>query len=393
MISSAADYKFVTPDDIIVDGGVMPLRQGFAKRVLRGEDAAFIREAACRTSYVCGTTGDPMGYAHFAVNTAPYCGGRCGKEILSDPLRRAAQSLKTSRRYYSTGQLASPVVFDYADLPAQAYSLAECISSVIPDQMPDANTSFEWALSGQEVENWEDAVQAFRRPTIRYDGFGSEAAYWDRTGYSNQWMCQVTPTYLYDSENGWTASSGPQRRRMNLEAIYNECQVYTGGWADYSGSITTTWNQNRTNEWYTYVWSPNHLGVQWTDRDGVVHAADDQLADSILDKTSAQAVLQFYVYELLTVNDSGGNVVRQKNVSKFVFEPCALSWDSGAGYWAPDKTGMYNAAFDALQRAGADLTKMADITPPAGGNAGARTSVVLGAIHGIFTLDGGLVVP
>ena len=142
------------------------------------------------------------------------------------------------------------------------------------------------------------------------------------------------------------------------------------------------------------MWSPNHLGTQWTDRDGNVHAADDQLADSLLDKTtgSAQAVLEFYVYENLVVSNSGGHPVREKNVSKVVFEPCPVSWDTGAGYWVPDKASMYSAAFDALQKAGADLTHMADITPPAGGTAGARTSVVLRGIHGIFTLDDGLVV-
>ena len=53
---------------------------------------------------------------------------------------------------------------------------------------------------------------------------------------------------------------------------------------------------------------------------------------------------------------------------------------------------MHSAAFDALQKAGADLVRMADVTPPAGGTAGARTSVVLRGLHGIFTLDGGLVI-
>lgn len=30
----------------------MPLRQGDFKKVLRGEDAAFLREAACRIAYL-----------------------------------------------------------------------------------------------------------------------------------------------------------------------------------------------------------------------------------------------------------------------------------------------------------------------------------------------------
>lgn len=56
MISSVADYRFVTPQNIIIDGSPMLVRdarQDGSWKVLRGEDAAFIREAACRTSYVC----------------------------------------------------------------------------------------------------------------------------------------------------------------------------------------------------------------------------------------------------------------------------------------------------------------------------------------------------
>lgn len=54
MLSAVNDYKFVEPQNIIIDGGLMPLRQGDAKKVLRGEDAAFLREAACRASYLVG---------------------------------------------------------------------------------------------------------------------------------------------------------------------------------------------------------------------------------------------------------------------------------------------------------------------------------------------------
>ena len=50
MLSAVADYQFVSPWNIAIDGGLMPLRQD--KKVLRGEDAAFLREAACRVAYL-----------------------------------------------------------------------------------------------------------------------------------------------------------------------------------------------------------------------------------------------------------------------------------------------------------------------------------------------------
>ena len=50
MISSASDYKIVTPPDgIVINGDILPARDGTGSaRVLRGEDACFLAEAAMR---------------------------------------------------------------------------------------------------------------------------------------------------------------------------------------------------------------------------------------------------------------------------------------------------------------------------------------------------------
>lgn len=47
MINNRADYRFVGGDigQVAIDGGVMPVRQGDAKKVLRGEDICFMAEA------------------------------------------------------------------------------------------------------------------------------------------------------------------------------------------------------------------------------------------------------------------------------------------------------------------------------------------------------------
>lgn len=47
MINNRADYRFVQGDigDVIIDGGVMPVRAADAKKVLRGEDICFLAEA------------------------------------------------------------------------------------------------------------------------------------------------------------------------------------------------------------------------------------------------------------------------------------------------------------------------------------------------------------
>ena len=47
MIDNRNDYRFVRGDigQVIIDGNIMPVRQGDAKRVLRGEDICFMAEA------------------------------------------------------------------------------------------------------------------------------------------------------------------------------------------------------------------------------------------------------------------------------------------------------------------------------------------------------------
>jgi hypothetical protein len=47
MIDNRNDYRFVHGDiwQMIIDGSIMPVRQGDAKNVLRGEDVCFLAEA------------------------------------------------------------------------------------------------------------------------------------------------------------------------------------------------------------------------------------------------------------------------------------------------------------------------------------------------------------
>ncbi len=124
------------------------------------------------------------------------------------------------------------------------------------------------------------------------------AAYDTDTGVAAEWHVEVNPTYIYNQENNMPQDA-PGRRRWNLEAIYSYASIWgTSTDPNFTGSITTTWNKNRPESWYAYIYPPNYTGVQWTDRDGVQHQADGDLWKSIL-KTGtadAQAVLEFNVY-------------------------------------------------------------------------------------------------
>lgn len=116
MISTDNQYKFVTPSGILVDGDLYPKRKARgdgSEHVLRGEDAAFLREAACRVSYLDGwDAGSEMSYAYFPVNTSPHCAGLCEKYILKEPLRVAAQTLRDEREMFARSQLTGTSVFD-----------------------------------------------------------------------------------------------------------------------------------------------------------------------------------------------------------------------------------------------------------------------------------------
>lgn len=63
MLSSASEYKIITPPaGIVINGGILPARDvasGDASNVLRGEDACFLAEAAARMRRYSGTSGTP----------------------------------------------------------------------------------------------------------------------------------------------------------------------------------------------------------------------------------------------------------------------------------------------------------------------------------------------
>ena len=116
MISAVNDYKFVTPSGILIDGDLYPKRKARgdgSEHVLRGEDASFLREAACRVSYLDGwDAGSEIVYAYFPGSTAPHCAGLCEKYIIKDPLQVAAETLRDVRDVYARSQLSATPVFD-----------------------------------------------------------------------------------------------------------------------------------------------------------------------------------------------------------------------------------------------------------------------------------------
>lgn len=94
----------------------MPLRQD--KNVLRGEDAAFIREAACRTAWLLQSSTTNPTWDSFLSNAlwpgcGKLCGGRCTNAILAEPLYSAAVSFETNASFFATGFMtASSIVRD-----------------------------------------------------------------------------------------------------------------------------------------------------------------------------------------------------------------------------------------------------------------------------------------
>ena len=71
MIDNRNDYRFVRGDigQVIIDGNIMPVRQGDAKKVLRGEDICFLAEAhEARTDFWNGAIFKESGTTN---NTPP----------------------------------------------------------------------------------------------------------------------------------------------------------------------------------------------------------------------------------------------------------------------------------------------------------------------------------
>ena len=95
-------------------------------------------------------------------------------------------------------------------------------------------------------------------------------------------MAQCSRNYLVNSEG---ENYSPARQRYNLEAVYSECVHYqeNTSWAEYNGSRTWSWNKNFPNEWYTALYMPCPTGIQWTDRDGTVHNADENLTPLLIE--------------------------------------------------------------------------------------------------------------
>ena len=118
----------------------MPLRQGDAKKVLRGEDAAFLREAACRISYLAFNQSDTSFSEDFTINAGPNCGGVCNQSILGQPLSAANDEMTRELKFYSSRMIGSQesFVWDTSTFPNLGKTLPEVLSAQIsPNPIPD----------------------------------------------------------------------------------------------------------------------------------------------------------------------------------------------------------------------------------------------------------------
>lgn len=97
--------------------------------------------------------------------------------------------------------------------------------------------------------------------------------------------------------------------------------------------------------------------MQWEDRDGVVHPADDTLISALIETscTEVQAVAEFKVDEQIVVSDSNGNVKKQVSITKHVLVPVAASRDLSLGSHDLNTQQLYDAAWTALAAAGAQI--------------------------------------
>ena len=399
MISSPSEYLFAVPSGIAVDGSPMPVRdrrRDGSWRILRGEDAAFLRECACRCAYLCGrASGTAWSYALFyEASTDTGCGRACGggvtRDILSSPLSEAAAYMRAACLWFVSGFMYSPTVYDAGGVPGGGV-LPPAVGNGLAASMLPGGTPFVWSLSAAEMRDWLNATQLFVHPTVRW----ATAAFPSDTGATG-WHAQITPTYLIQTEGGWTQTSGPSRRRLNLEAIYSECSDYRNSEeARFSGSISTRWNPNSSTSWYVWLEPPNPRGMDWTDRDGAQHAADRSLYASILDLSDGgtRAVLEFQVDEYVAVGYASGGEELRKDVHKVVFVQVSARWNAAMELFELDSAEMLAAAETAMNLAGCELVTYAVVNVPSGGSGGGYTHVTLQAIHGIFTMNGGLVFP
>ena len=85
-------------------------RQDDSWKVLRGEDAAFIREAACRTAYVCKNYQYITPHYALFVNDSPKLAGVCGNKILAEPLRQAVTTIDALYDRYAAGFMSQPYI-------------------------------------------------------------------------------------------------------------------------------------------------------------------------------------------------------------------------------------------------------------------------------------------
>ena len=226
----------------------MPLRQGDFKKVLRGEDAAFLREAACRVSYLTYSTSNYSPWNQgFTVDTGPNCGGVCNQWILATPLKYANSAFRTQLKFYAAEMIGSSDVFvwDTSAFPPLSWTLPEVLSvDIDPSVIPNYENDFDIGepLRQQPIEELVNCVSAFVYPTRR-GGYaqnawatGSSEGDWSWNGeQGNSWIDYSGP-YGPDAGSGAKFPNG-HPSRQSLEGIYSSA-VYYGPNNTYTGWAT-----------------------------------------------------------------------------------------------------------------------------------------------------------
>lgn len=318
---------------------------------------------------------------------------------MAEPLRFANQTFTDHIGFYAADFMPSSsyISYDSGNPPVSlSYPLPYLLNldidpTVIPDHTANLQSGSPVMMS--PIGELVDCVSAFAHPTMRSQiaPFTSSAA-----GVSNQWMAYCSRNYLYNSEG---VNYPPNRQRYNLEAVYSECvhNQENTAWAAYNGSRTWCWNKNYPNDWYAELYCPQPDGLQWTDRDGVVHQPDKTLTPSLIENSWewTQAIFQFRIIESWQIvrNES---VWKQKNIDKRVLIPVELNHqDLNEGKWTFDVVDMYNKGWQALSIAGGEYVSIEYLQSQgmaANDYAGGSTSVRLEAVHGIYTMNEDLVV-
>lgn len=174
------------------------------------------------------------------------------------------------------------------------------VSTTVPDHTQDFNTGSPFA--NKPIQELEECISAFTYPTRRgtateawNSGVDGEWKFeWNAGGYWDDYLGPYGP----DAPTGASPFPNGHPRRENLEAIYSST-IFQGASSPYTGWATRRWNPNSSTDMYSYLYMPQPNGIQWTDRDNVVHNADPDLTPLLIQNSSSatQAIAEFEVFQ------------------------------------------------------------------------------------------------